>query len=433
MCLISVLPKGTIKYNKQVEDFISSGFKCNGDGSGYMYKKDGDKFVYINKGFFNLDMLLKSIKDLNLQLNDELVVHHRIGTAGAITASNTHPFVVSTNHSEVIMLSGKTNKPVLTHNGIFREIKMFENLNKQFSDTYAFARYILTNTIEDLINFQDDFLKSMDNVIGWSRMCLLFPDRDLLMTGDFKEDGGYYHSNTGYKSYVRNVGGVESNVVGFPKPAGGENLVNTSFLKLPPATKESKNIILNDNHITINEFNYSHFVFIRKDKMNNTCYRFDTYDENTLLNMMWNYVNSKPVIGMTVSKARLHDDYEFHPKTVYKNYYSEYIHLLMTLTPSKNLMKKIFKLLNTHRHKPLDYIFKIQKKAISKIALVNYYLAFKDKFMTDPIQLLDNGYSPIVSNHNLLKDQIVSTKIENTVQHKPSIKESTNAELVPMD
>lgn len=213
MCLISVIPKGKEKFNDKVIAFIKQGFRSNRDGSGYMFKRNGENLVHISKGFFDVDNLLKSIEDRKLTIDDELVIHHRIGTSGLNNRTNTHPFVLSKLHNECCAIELAVAKPCLAHNGIFSGLNYYMGLDRDFSDTYAFSRYILSNKHLQNILLEDEklFETITSDIVGYSRLAILYPDRDLKLVGNFVEDDGYLHSNSGYKSFIRDYGGSSDN------------------------------------------------------------------------------------------------------------------------------------------------------------------------------------------------------------------------------
>jgi hypothetical protein len=218
MCIVSIAPKGTDKDSQYVKDFIVSGMKCNTDGSGYMYKRAGEKTITVVKGFFeNYQELIDSITAQKLQKEDELVIHHRIGTSGKVTKENCHPFVLSKNHKECCALKITTEKLCLVHNGYFSSIDHYMSLDRDFSDTYAFSRYVLSNPLlqQIMLTDKDLFRHLTRSIITSSKVAILHPEHDLIMLGDFIEDKGYYHSNHGYCRYVRNVGGSEDDTNGY--------------------------------------------------------------------------------------------------------------------------------------------------------------------------------------------------------------------------
>lgn len=210
MCLISACPKGTIKYNKDIEGFVVQGMKTNRDGSGFMYKKHGSKEVGLHKGFRTANELLSALEALKLTLKDELVIHHRIGTSGEPNEINMHPFLISDNNTVLQHIKGTFNVPAMAHNGIFN---LYGDWNSPYNDTYHFVREFmsipefLTLLKRDSRKFQECFRST----ISYNKLAFLFPDRDIILVGNFEEDNGYYHSNGGYKEPVFDKGGSSFN------------------------------------------------------------------------------------------------------------------------------------------------------------------------------------------------------------------------------
>lgn len=211
MCVISVLPKGKEKHTDEVDKFITSGYHSNTQGSGFMWKKNGTNKVGISKGYFNLDSLLKEYNKMKFSVDDEVVVHHRIGTSGAKDGANTHPFYIHSNINECTKTEGLEDLVAVCHNGVFGHSKISKYMTTGYSDTVAFANKYMTQPglIDLLISNPNTFEAVTDDFVDGDKLCFLFPNRDLVMIGNYIEDNGYYHSNTGYKRYTHNVGGVE--------------------------------------------------------------------------------------------------------------------------------------------------------------------------------------------------------------------------------
>lgn len=388
MCLISVLPKGTTKYSEEVTGFLKRGMDSNRDGSGFMYKRDGGNTIIVRKGFFKFDDLIAALNSAELKDSDELVVHHRIGTSGLVSAENTHPFVISHVHSTVIQTDAKVALPCLVHNGMFSELEKYEKLNPNFSDTYAFARYIMSNAI-DLYTLETDlFKKALRSVVGGSKICVLYPHRDLRMLGDFVEDNGYFHSHRGYKPYSTYVdrGGSE-----LPENFSGGTTTKNSILQIGCGTnlqscsiakKTSKDVLqLDGNKIDINEFNYSHFVFTMKNSSSTRAFKFESYDTKAEINVL-SCQRDGYVATHTTRREELHSDYRFHPRNVYKNYYEEYALVVQQLHPSKSLFKTIIKILQDNRLALISRKFQIKGLNITKCTLLNYYLSLNNQYLS---------------------------------------------------
>lgn len=399
MCLISVLKKGTEKNSDKVLAFIRRGASSNTHGSGFMYKRDGTNKVIISKGYFNVDKMIDHYLSLKLTKKDEAVFHHRIGTSGGQTRENTHPFVLSTDDKETRKLDLETDKPCLVHNGVFIGLDEYENKNIEMSDTYAFSRYIMSNSNIMNIFLEDRQLFStlFDRIIGTDKLCILFPDRDLQTYGKYHEDEGYMHSNYGYYTYVRNVGGKEWDVddsdhalgIGFqsssaknnssfchikPKPESlNTNAINNSFqLQLPGTTIKplTKIVLLDASYVTLDVDNYKHFRYIRKgdwnhlvDKSKAELMDVSDFDINVLLQTTITAITTSESAGTrygSIPTDSLLTNCYYIPKGNYWfDVYSDYKLLVdSAVEPSKNCIKSLDHILQRSYNKTAqDKIF----------------------------------------------------------------------------
>lgn len=204
MCLIIAKPKGTpIKEDLWLS--IENAQRVNSHGMGYMYKLDGEDEIYISKGFFTTDKIIEEIDEMGLKPEDELVVHLRMATHGKTNVDNCHPFVVSSNHKEVLSNGKYVNKPCIAHNGV---ISMFGRAGSDYSDTYHFVKDFLSNLDSpELIKHPkrlERYKKTLEGIMRYNRFAVLSPDRDLRIYGStFIQSNGYWYSNGGYRSYDR--------------------------------------------------------------------------------------------------------------------------------------------------------------------------------------------------------------------------------------
>lgn len=422
MCIISIAGKGTEKNTPEVESFIENGFYSNTAGSGFMYKKEGEKTVGISKGYFKLKPLLDDIRALELGVNDELVVHHRIRTSGRTDDENTHPFVCSSKHDEVITLKGNMNKPCLAHNGMF-SVKEYEKLNPDYSDTYAFARYVMGNhNILELCKKDPELFKFVaKDVMSFNKVAILFPDRDLVKLGTFIEDNGYFHSNGGYKSKSwYDYGGYGREEVGPRKKSSGGGANATFGLMGHSTNKSSKNypvpnlrssvetypaVIyggmyisgearLDGSKIKINKNNYQQFIYVKKSESNQQFpdrpFTFDSstwndYSEVSLTNNLM--LPGKKQMYATTEKE-LHTEFWFRPKPLFNGIYSDFLHIQNTIPkPGKKTIKKLGKLLAKLKVKSLDdkMNFKRTNEILHSMALFTYYDYWRTEYGFLPI------------------------------------------------
>lgn len=212
MCLISVAPKGTDKYSEKFINGLKCGAKSNTDGMGYTFKKASNKKVFISKGWKDIDSLIGALMAHGLSVNDELIVHQRVGNKGGKTVDMCHPFVLS-NEKETILLNDQyVDYPTMVHNGTFNSYSKFNSI---YSDTFFFIEEFMhrPELIELLKNDLDFFKKTFDQKLSTNRLAFLFPksNKSMIMIGEYKEDEGYFFSNETYKNpKIRNYGGYES-------------------------------------------------------------------------------------------------------------------------------------------------------------------------------------------------------------------------------
>lgn len=432
MCLVSVLKKGTKKNTKEVHDFIKSGFECNEDGSGYMFKRNGENTITVKKGFFgNAQEMIDSIVAQNLNDDDELAVHHRIRTHGLASKENTHPFVCTHKHDEVIALDITTDKPCLVHNGYFWEIKGFININPDFSDTYAFARYVMGNPslMEMYYEDQKKFEKTFSGVIASSKICILHPDKDLTMVGNFVEKNGYFHSNDGYCRYVFDKGGSSTlkgakyskswdkhtdwdnkHVVGFGRHSGGVGKTKGAKKEAKVVSMLPKSIVtglrkFNGEQITITSKNFGHFEYVAithyeafKDKSKLIRYNIGDYKEGDNWIMLDKITtDERPYGGYEgILPSSLVKDYYYVPKKEKAVMYGEYLRLIAQPDIGGKTLKKLKNLLQRNINKQNDtpLFYKKLGTPISKGALLAY---------RDHLEQLEKANAPkVVDNDEVL-------------------------------
>ena len=198
MCIIvakdkfSKLPK---------EEYLKNCFTNNPDGAGFMYV-DKDNNVIIDKGYMTYKSFLKRYKKLCKRYNDfinkALVMHFRIGTAGANSKENCHPYPITYDKDKLHKLYTTTNLGV-AHNGIISQYNPPKE-DKTTNDTQNFImKYIypiykhypkfyknqyIMNGLEDITSSKFAFLDKCDNIY---------------LVGDFKtDDNGVKYSNSNY-------------------------------------------------------------------------------------------------------------------------------------------------------------------------------------------------------------------------------------------
>ncbi len=376
------MPKGTSKKGKKVEAFIQKGLNSNTDGSGIMWKKNGTKFVHIKKGLKTFDDIIEAIEKAKLTEEDELVIHHRIGTCGETTALNTHPFLVSEDIKTMENIAGKFSLPAMAHNGVFYS---YSSKNSRYNDTFHFVNEFLAlpGLMTLLKERPKEFKDLFDTKIARNKLAFLFPDRDLLTVGDFVMDEGYLHSHEGYKVATHDVGGsswkrpvntpfkevqpprdyntwedyyAEQDRVLANRLASVEEFNNSYNSKAINAArptvgnkKQKSQIVLYKNDIQITSKNHNHFIFILtnpiKDYPNltlNQGYAFETmFEDDEPTNFIYEYPNGRELI--LIRNKEFLENSKYHVKEAFEDDYKALGSLVKHIAgnPSKSVLKKI--------------------------------------------------------------------------------------------
>lgn len=210
MCLLIGIKAGVEKSTDFLFEAIRKASITNKDGMGFAYKKANQNKVWIQKGFHDVDKFIETLQKKNLKLNDELIVHLRIGNKGAKTDEMNHPFVISDEEQTILKSSKYVDLPVVAHNGTFYD---FSLTSSKFSDTYFFIQdFLAVPEILDLLKRDKvAFIKAFSSILRTNKLAFIFPDKTPLITlGSFMEDQGYLFSNESYRLKIYNVGGNES-------------------------------------------------------------------------------------------------------------------------------------------------------------------------------------------------------------------------------
>lgn len=402
MCLITVCPKGTSKNSEELKGWIRNGFKSQRDGSGFAYKKDGENQIYLSKGFFIADLMIKAIEDSNLQENDELIIHHRTSTGGSDRLKNTHPFVISNNFNEITQLSTFTDKPVMAHNGIFGGYS--EIIDKEYNDTVHWILFWEPLLNGRMIEDPETFFKVYNSKISvnFNKLAFLFPNRDLYLVGDFQKEGNYYHSNSCYKDYTRSDYGGSS--ISLPRATSSKSYnsrVNTLDIEEEDEQKFEEiecfkglmkyKTFINDKTVTsyhiTEEFepltfdNASRFVYKLKGNVNNPWIKIKTGTEITGDHVSLEYLN-KTNVSIGVTFDYLKNEYIRKCMFAYNQIYTDIIVLakIDSFDPSKSRIKKLRNILQNANQRKQVKVFISKGNSIDYLVEVKSLQMYVDKY-----------------------------------------------------
>ena len=180
------------------DEVIEKCFRKNPDGSGILLHRKGTKVVEIHKGFMKLDEFKKALTDLNVDKDDDLVMHFRITTSGGTSPENCHPFPISANIKD--LKATRINVPRgFVHNGVLG--KGDDKL--KISDTQCFIRDVMAR--EDVGGHLDNLevQKIIEQMAGYGqRFFIADAEKDIFKRfGTWYESEGLWFSNLGWKTY----------------------------------------------------------------------------------------------------------------------------------------------------------------------------------------------------------------------------------------
>lgn len=193
MCIICASPKGAAQ---PALKSIATMFRHNPHGAGYMYRREHDDCVHIEKGFMTLQELTWALKLEAFTPQDSVVYHFRISTQAGVNAAMTHPFPLSNRGAELCKLETRS-KIGIAHNGIIRLTS--DPNEKVYSDTAIFIRDYMTkilHTNEDI--YDQRKISEIKNLVQ-SKLAIMNSLGDIRLIGDFVCRNGIYYSNHSFE------------------------------------------------------------------------------------------------------------------------------------------------------------------------------------------------------------------------------------------
>tara|TARA_R100001443_G_scaffold113057_1_gene127271 strand:- start:3353 stop:4126 length:774 start_codon:yes stop_codon:yes gene_type:complete len=190
MCL-ALIQKPNAK--KLTNEQLKTAFNNNDDGCGIAYVNNNKIIV---KKYMDEDSLLNAYNHIHNVHGSKsnIMIHFRIGTHGAKTLYNVHPFMVNENL-------------VFCHNGIINRV---ENCKKR-SDTRVFNDDVLKHLPTRFIH-NKSIITMMSDFIGHSKLIFLNSDNQFKIVNENLGhwSNGTWFSNSSYKPNTYDFGGYGS-------------------------------------------------------------------------------------------------------------------------------------------------------------------------------------------------------------------------------
>ena len=201
MCIIAY-----IQPNKYISDeTIVNMFDNNPDGGGLMWKLHPNSRVKIEKGFEDVNELIKVFR--SIPESAERAIHCRIATAGKISVGCCHPFPL--RNSTKTMKQAKDESPIAyMHNGIIDWCNPIgKHMDAEESDTMIFGRDILYRLKNDLDNPR--ILDMIEESIASSKLLIFRNNGETIVLGRWvKDKNGILYSNDTYKYSYYNYSSI---------------------------------------------------------------------------------------------------------------------------------------------------------------------------------------------------------------------------------
>lgn len=374
MCLIAIAPKGTDKTSEFFFNGVRSSAKTNRDGFGFAFKKADTGLVKFAKGFDNIEVMIKIILDLKLKMDDELVIHLRMRSAGEVCPENTHPFeIIYTSQPRSNNFNLKaTPHPVLFHNGTFAN---FSRPGSKMSDTFNFTQDFMS--VPGIWNMLKDnrkkFLEVFQTVLGSNKLAILSKETELIVIGEFITKGGFIFSNSSFERYEDRFHTRQSQQYPSQQQIGFQNSRVGNTL---PSSDAVRSLELNTNSLKINAFNHRDFVLraICNVSKNCTIYKDERFDVKSI-SKDGQLMIARPLTPANyiyIDEETLNACFIKLPKAMCQQKYIDYLKLKKTIDPVTNSStKKIFsKICSYSNRKNL----KLDTESIVTIKYKNQYL-----------------------------------------------------------
>lgn len=197
MCIICVSRSGV----RQPDDnTISTMFRRNPHGAGYMYARDGK--VIIHKGFMNFKEYISAIHSERFTAEDSVAYHFRISTQAGVNPEMTHPFPLSNQPARMRALD-LTCRCGIAHNGIIHMTT--DPTNERYSDTAIFITDYLAAMIRKSSDLRNQALLDRIYYMARSKFAIMDSGGYVATVGEFIDEDGLLFSNGSYTEVRRDV------------------------------------------------------------------------------------------------------------------------------------------------------------------------------------------------------------------------------------
>ena len=256
MCLALIQKQNASKLS---DAQIKTAFNNNNDGCGIAYVNNG--YLRVKK-YMNVNDAVIGYNDIYDSFNKKshIMIHFRIGTHGAKSMYNVHPFMVN-------------DKLAFCHNGIINRV---QNCNKR-SDTRVFNDEVLKFLPNRFIH-NASIIKLISDFIGHSKLIFLNSDNQFKIVN---EKMGHWvektwFSNSSYKSNVFDFGGYSKPTTNTAQQCkfsfnDFDDIDDSNIYYQKPKTKKTRytldkcekcNVYTSKQHYDLNSSSWHYYLYL---------------------------------------------------------------------------------------------------------------------------------------------------------------------------
>lgn len=211
MCLAIYKKRGVEIDEDFLRNAILSAYSFNKDGFGFAIKRSNNPnneleffrtVPLLGKEKLSINECIDKLFSKNIEKDDEVMIHLRMGTSGKIMDENTHPFICDSTTKTDNILEGKINYPLIIHNGVFSRTA-YEVTNSDMCDTYHVAKqFFSVPIIPYLVMKKRKWIETLFNKFLSGKVCYMSNNSKIetILLGDWPcQEKGIIFSNSSYK------------------------------------------------------------------------------------------------------------------------------------------------------------------------------------------------------------------------------------------
>jgi predicted glutamine amidotransferase len=186
------------KNNKVSKENLHTSWVNNPHGAGYSFRLN-NKVIY-RKGFMKFNDFYIDYQKTLKNYTGEVIFHFRISTSASITASYTHPFIITENYKRMRKTEGTVTEGVFFHNGIFNNVS---EEGDYITDSMSYTKEFVYPVSDLLRAGVIGVISLLEKTIRGNKIVLFYPEKTLILGGFIVDKDNNFYSNSTYKKNSR--------------------------------------------------------------------------------------------------------------------------------------------------------------------------------------------------------------------------------------